>query len=55
MPPGFNVNESKTLGLRLVKILTKDQLQGTPEVTSDGGATFKIEFDIEYDGSVGLT
>jgi two-component sensor histidine kinase len=38
-PPGFDINESKTLGLRLVKILAEDQLQGTLEVTSDGGAT----------------
>jgi len=36
----------ETLGLRLVKILTEDQLQGTLEVTSDGGATFKMQFDI---------
>jgi two-component sensor histidine kinase len=54
LPPGFNIDESKTLGLRLVKILTEDQLQGNLEVTSDGGATFKIEFDIEGDGSAGL-
>ncbi len=46
LPPGFDINESKTLGLRLVKILTEDQLQGTLKVTSDGGATFKMEFDI---------
>nr|QNO44174.1 hypothetical protein NLDJDEJO_00006 [Methanosarcinales archaeon ANME-2c ERB4]QNO46569.1 hypothetical protein NKHCAGDB_00002 [Methanosarcinales archaeon ANME-2c ERB4] len=54
LPPGFDINESKTLGLRLVKILTEDQLQGTLDVTSDGGVTFSIEFDIEYDGSAGL-
>ncbi len=47
LPPGFDINESKTLGLRLVKILTEDQLQGTLEVTSDGGATFEIEFETE--------
>ncbi|MEA3323989.1 MAG: histidine kinase dimerization/phosphoacceptor domain -containing protein, partial [Euryarchaeota archaeon] len=44
--PGFDIDESKTLGLRLVKILTEDQLQGTLKVTGDGGATFKMEFDI---------
>lgn len=48
---GFDIDESKTLGLRLVKILTEDQLQGTLKVTSDGGATFRIEFDVE--GNVG--
>ena len=50
LPPGFDINESKTLGLRLVKILAEDQLQGTLEVTSDGGATFKMEFDLKDNG-----
>ena len=49
LPSGFDINTSKTLGLRLVKILTEDQLQGTLKVTSDGGATFKMEFDITDD------
>jgi two-component sensor histidine kinase len=53
LPLGFDIDESKTLGLRLVKILTEAQLQGTLEVTSDGGTTFGIEFDINGDGSVG--
>jgi len=47
LPPGFDIDKSKTLGLRLVKILTEDQLQGNLEVTSDGGATFGIEFETE--------
>jgi PAS domain S-box-containing protein len=55
LPSGFDINESKTLGLRLVKILTEDQLQGNLEVTSDGGTTFKMEFDIDDGGSAGLT
>ncbi|KAF5415851.1 MAG: hypothetical protein C5S48_04745 [Candidatus Methanogaster sp.] len=53
LPPGFNIDESKTLGLHLVKILTEDQLQGDLEVSSDDGATFNIEFDIEDNGSSG--
>jgi two-component sensor histidine kinase len=53
LPQGFDINESKTLGLRLVKILAEDQLQGTLEVTSDGGTTFGIEFDINGGGSAG--
>jgi len=52
LPPGFDIDESKTLGFRLVKILTEDQLQGNLEVTSDGGTTFKMEFDIDGGGSV---
>ncbi len=55
LPPGFDINESKTLGLRLVKILTEDQLQGTMEVTSDGGATFNMQFDIEEDDGRGVS
>ena len=47
LPAGFDIDTSKTLGLHLIKILTEDQLQGTLEVTSDGGATFKMEFDME--------
>jgi len=47
LPAGFDIDKSKTLGLRLVKILTEDQLQGNLEVTSDGGATFNIEFETE--------
>jgi len=49
MPPGFDINAAKTLGLRLVKIITEDQLRGTLEVTSEEGATFKMEFDITDD------
>ena len=49
MPPGFDINESKTLGLRLVKIITEDQLQGDLEIMSDCGATFKMEFNITDD------
>ncbi len=45
LPRGFDIDESKTLGLRLVKILAEDQLQGTLEVTNNGGATFRIEFE----------
>ena len=46
LPTGFDIDESKTLGLRLVKILTEDQLQGNLKITDEGGTTFKIEFDI---------
>ena len=48
LPPGFDINETGTLGLRLIKILTEDQLHGTLEVISEDGATFTIEFDIRY-------
>ncbi len=48
LPAGFDINETGTLGLRLIKILTEDQLGGTLEVISEGGATFNIEFNIRY-------
>ena len=47
LPPGFDINATRTLGLHLVKILAEDQLQGNLEVTSDMGTTFEIEFDID--------
>ncbi len=45
LPDGFDINATGTLGLRLIKILTEDQLQGNLEVISKEGATFNIEFD----------
>jgi PAS domain S-box-containing protein len=46
LPEGFDINASKTLGLRVVKILAEDQLDGNLEVVSDNGATFKVEFEM---------
>ncbi len=48
LPDGFDINASKTLGLRLVKTLVEEQLQGNLEVISDNGTTFKVEFKM-YD------
>ena len=50
LPPGFDINAAKTLGLRLVKILVEDQLQGRLEVISDEGVTFNMEFDLKDNG-----
>ena len=52
LPEGFNINTTKSLGLRLVKILVEHQLQGTLEVISKEGTTFNMEFDME-DGDNG--
>jgi len=46
LPDGFDINASKTLGLRVVKILAEGQLDGKLEVISDKGATFKVEFEM---------
>ncbi len=54
LPSGFDIDTTGSLGLRLVKILAKDQLQGTLEVTSDGGVTFRIEFETETDEPGGV-
>jgi len=50
LPPGFDINAANTLGLRLVKILVEDQLQGRLEVISDEGVTFNMEFDLKDNG-----
>ena len=47
LPDGFDINASKTLGLRMVKILVEDQLHGSLEINSNAGTTFKVEFEIE--------
>jgi PAS domain S-box-containing protein len=49
LPPGFDIDTTGSLGLRLVKILAKDQLQGDLEVTCTDGTTFLITFGIESD------
>jgi two-component sensor histidine kinase len=49
LPSGFDIDTTGSLGLRLVKILAKDQLQGDLEVISNEGTTFLITFDIGSD------
>jgi two-component sensor histidine kinase len=43
LPPGFDIENSKTLGLQLVKVLT-DQLDGKLEIESKSGVRFTITF-----------
>ena len=43
LPAGIDLEETKTLGLKLVKMLTK-QFQGTVAVERKGGTTFRIVF-----------
>ncbi len=49
LPEGFDINGTRTLGLRLVKILVENQLDGTLKVISKEGTTFNIKFDIKDD------
>lgn len=46
LPSGFDIDATGSLGLRLVKILARDQLQGDFEVISNEGTTFLITFGI---------
>ena len=54
LPEGFDINATRTLGLRLVKILVEDQLQGNLRVISKEGTTVNIEFDTDIENN-GLT
>ena len=46
LPEGFDLNTTKTLGLRVVKILAEGQLRGNLKVISREGTTFTVEFEI---------
>ncbi len=47
MPPDFDWNRPTALGLRLVKILAEDQLQGTVTMHSNSGTHFVVRFKKE--------
>jgi len=46
LPPKFDIDTTQSLGLRLVKILTEEQLQGNLELIHNQGTTLIIEFNI---------
>jgi two-component sensor histidine kinase len=46
LPPGLNIQESKTLGLRLVGLLVK-QLDGELSVKSERGTLIEVIFPLE--------
>lgn len=43
---GFDIDKTRSLGLRLVKILTEEQLHSTFDVVSNNGTTFTIELKV---------
>jgi PAS domain S-box-containing protein len=47
LPPHYDWNSGETLGLRLVDLWATHQLGGTLAVTSEGGTTFAITFDLK--------
>ncbi len=52
MPEYFNIDVTGTLGLRLVKILVEEQLQGDLSIASDGvGTTVEMNFVVEGESS----
>ncbi len=46
LPEGFDVNTSKTLGLRMVRLLVEDQLDGKLTVIQNMGTSVKVEFAV---------
>ncbi|MDP8220613.1 MAG: tetratricopeptide repeat protein [Candidatus Stygibacter frigidus] len=44
LPEGFNVNKTRSLGMRLVYLLSEDQLEGKVEINSENGTEFIISF-----------
>ena len=44
IPEGFDISKATSLGLRLVKILSK-QIQGTLSVANENGAHFRVKFN----------
>ncbi len=48
LPDGFDINATKSFGLRLVRILAEDQLHGTLSISHGAcaGTAFKIEFGV---------
>jgi len=45
LPPDFDVKNSKSLGLRLVQMLT-EQLEGELKINSDKGTSVEISFKL---------
>jgi two-component sensor histidine kinase len=44
LPAGFQLSRSEGLGLQLVRDIVEDQLDGSLEISDDGGAVFTVTF-----------
>ena len=51
LPEGFDIDTTKTLGMRLVNLLVEDQLWGHMEIISKQGTAFNMKFNI-YTGVI---
>jgi len=47
MPDGLDWKNSKTLGLKLVRTLVENQLDGSIDMENNNGTKFTIKFNIE--------
>ncbi|MBU3916272.1 sensor histidine kinase, partial [bacterium] len=47
IPEGFDLNNADSLGLKLVKMLVKNQLDGSIDIESKNGTKFIIKFNID--------
>jgi PAS domain S-box-containing protein len=47
LPTDFNIEESESLGLKIVSILVKGQLKGSINLNNDNGAFFDIKFPLK--------
>jgi len=47
IPEGFDLKTADSLGLKLVKLLVENQLDGSIEMENNNGMKFTIKFNIE--------
>jgi len=47
IPDGFDWKKSNTLGLKLVRTLIENQLDGSIDMESNNGTRFTIKFNID--------
>ena len=47
IPEGFNLQNADSLGLKLIKMLVENQLDGSIDLVSNNGTKFTVKFDID--------
>ncbi len=50
LPEGFEIQATKSLGMKLVKLLAEDQLQGSLSVEMNRGVTYRVRFPVSETG-----
>lgn len=46
LPDGFDIDETRSLGLSIVRDLVRSQLGGTIEMETDGGTVVRLEIPV---------